>query len=70
METLDSQDVYGVVEEEQKLTKKISQRQKQVCLKNAELEMTQFEIECRSGGHSVTKKFSAVLQLLVSKLKL
>ena len=31
---------------------------------------TQFEIECRSGGHSVTKKFSAVLQVLVSKLKL
>ena len=31
---------------------------------------TQFEIECRSGGHSVTKKFSVVLQFLVSKLKL
>ena len=35
-----------------------------------EIGMTQFEIECRSGGHSVTKKFSAVLQVLVSKLKL
>ena len=39
METLDSQDVYGVVEEEQEFTKKLSQRQKQVCLKNAEIEM-------------------------------
>ena len=29
--------------------------------------MTQFEIECRYGGHSVTKKFTAILQILVAK---
>ena len=39
METLDSQDVYGVVEEEQEFTKKLPQRQKHVCLKNSELKM-------------------------------
>ena len=32
--------------------------------------MTQFEIECRCGGHSVTKKFMTILQILVAKPKL
>ena len=32
--------------------------------------MTQFEIECRCGGHSVTKKFKTILQLLLAKPKL
>ena len=32
--------------------------------------MTHFEIECKSGGHSVTKKFLAVLQVFVSIPKL
>ena len=31
---------------------------------------TQFEIECMCGGHSVTKKFMTILQILVAKLKL
>ena len=31
---------------------------------------TQFEIECRCGGHSVTKKFMTILQILVAKPKL
>jgi hypothetical protein len=31
--------------------------------------MTQFEIECRCGGHSVTKKFMTILQILVAKTK-
>ena len=30
---------------------------------------TQFEIECRCGRHSVTKKFMTILQILVDKLK-
>jgi hypothetical protein len=33
-------------------------------------DMTQFEIECRCGGHSVTKKFMTILQILVAKPKL
>ena len=32
--------------------------------------MTQFKIECRCGGHSVTKKFMTILQILVAKPKL
>ena len=32
--------------------------------------MTQFEIECMCGGHSVTKKFMTILQMLVAKPKL
>ena len=32
--------------------------------------MTQFEIECRCGEHSVTKKFMTILQILVAKSKL
>ena len=28
--------------------------------------MTQFEIECRCGGHSVTKKFKTILQKSVA----
>ena len=39
METIDSQDVYGVVEEEQEFTKKLSQTQRPVFFKKAELEM-------------------------------
>ena len=31
---------------------------------------TQFEIECRCGGHSVTKKFKTILQILLAKPKL
>ena len=31
---------------------------------------TQFEIECRCGGHSVTKQFMTIYQILVSKPKL
>ena len=31
--------------------------------------MTQFEIECRCGRHSVTKKFMTILQILVAKTK-
>ena len=31
---------------------------------------TQFEIECRCGGHSVPKKFMTILQILVAKPKL
>ena len=31
---------------------------------------TQFEIECRCGGHSVTKKVMTILQILVAKPKL
>ena len=34
------------------------------------LHMTQFEIECRFGGHSVTKKFKTILQILLAKPKL
>ena len=29
---------------------------------------TQFEIECRCDGHSVTKKFMTILPILVAKL--
>ena len=32
--------------------------------------MTQFEIECRCGGHTVTKKFKTILQILLAKPKL
>ena len=32
--------------------------------------MTQFEIECRFGGHSVTKKFKTIWQILLAKPKL
>ena len=31
---------------------------------------TQFEIECRCGGHSVTKKFMTILKILAAKPKL
>ena len=31
---------------------------------------TEFEIECRCGGHSVTKEFLTILQILVAKSKL
>ena len=31
---------------------------------------TQFEIECRFGGHTVTKKFKTILQILLAKPKL
>ena len=34
------------------------------------LVMTQFEIECRCGGHSVTKKFKTILQILLAEPKL
>ena len=30
----------------------------------------QFEIECRCGGHSFTKKFMTILKILVPKPKL
>ena len=29
-----------------------------------------FEIECRCGGHSITKKFKTILQILLAKPKL
>ena len=32
--------------------------------------MRQFEIECRYGGHRVTKKFMTILQILMAKPKL
>ena len=32
--------------------------------------MTQFEIECRFGGYTVTKKFKTILQILLAKPKL
>ena len=32
--------------------------------------MTQFEIECRCGGNSVTKKLKTILQILLAKPKL
>ena len=32
--------------------------------------MTQFDIEFRCGGHSVTKKFMTILQILLAKPKL
>ena len=32
--------------------------------------MTQFEFECRCGGHSVTKKFKTILQIMWAKPKL
>ena len=31
--------------------------------------MTQFEIEFRFGGHTVTKKFKTILQILLAKPK-
>ena len=34
------------------------------------LVMTQFEIECRCGGHSITKQFKIILQILLAKPKL
>ena len=36
---------------------------------NINIGMTQFEIECRSGRHSVTKKFLTILRALVAKPK-
>ena len=38
METLGNIDVYVAVEEEQEFTEKLSQRQRQILLKNAELD--------------------------------
>jgi hypothetical protein len=32
-----------------------------------EFGISQFEIECRFGGHSVTKMFMTILQILVAK---
>ena len=32
--------------------------------------MTQFEIECRCGGHSVTLKFKTIVQILLAKPKM
>ena len=38
METLDNQDVYGALDEEKEFSKKLSQRQTQIILKNEELQ--------------------------------
>ena len=44
------------------------QKHKIVC--QVQYSMTQFEIECRCGGHSVTKKLMTILKILVAKPEL
>ena len=40
------------------------------CQENKILRMTQFEIECRCGKQSVTKKLKTILPILLAKPKL